>query len=421
MQAKDLKKIKIPDCPGVYFFYRGKRILYIGKATSLRDRVRSYFREDLIVARGPGILDMTVKANKIDWKKTDSVLEALILESALIKKHQPHYNVQDKDDKSWNYVCISKDSLPKILIVRGRNLKRKDYNSCFGPFTSGSALKEALKIIRRIFPYFDSESSKKNNKVFYSQLGLTPEGIEEYKNNIKHLKLFFQGKKKKILQELKRKMKNLAKDKKFEQAGEIKRQIFALEHINDIALIKEENLTPFIFSVLRPSPNTGRIPRTFKTERDSAFSGPLRIEAYDVAHLSGKNMVGVMTVTEGREPAKSEYKKFIVRSQTGANDTGALEEILSRRFRHSEWGLPDLVVVDGSDPQINVAKRVLLRYRLKIPVVSVVKDERHKARAIKGDETIIKQHGKAILLANAEAHRFAIKFYRSKSRKNLLK
>ena len=132
-------------------------------------------------------------------------------------------------------------------------------------------------------------------------------------------------------------------------------------------------------------------------------------------------MVGVMTVIENGEIAKNEYKKFIIRTQTGANDTGALEEVLSRRLRHTEWGIPSLIVVDGSTAQINVANRVLSRYQFKIPVVSVVKDDRHKAKAIIGDENIIKKYKSLILLANSESHRFAIKFYRAKSRKNMLK
>jgi excinuclease ABC subunit C len=137
--------------------------------------------------------------------------------------------------------------------------------------------------------------------------------------------------------------------------------------------------------------------------------------------MSGKNMVGVMTVIENGEIAKREYKKFIIKTISGANDTGALEEILSRRFRHTEWGLPNLVVVDGSIAQMNVANNVLNRYQFKIPVVGVVKDDKHKAKAIQGDEKIITCHKGKILLANSEAHRFAVKFYRSKSRKNMLK
>lgn len=145
-----------------------------------------------------------------------------------------------------------------------------------------------------------------------------------------------------------------------------------------------------------------------------------RIEAYDIAHLFGKNMVGVMTVIEDGELAKNEYKKFIVRTQDKSNDTGALEEILSRRLRHSEWGLPDIIVMDGGIAQINTAKSVLNRYQFKIPVVSVVKDDKHKAKAIIGDEEIIKKYKKDILLANNESHRFAITFHKKRRGKDFL-
>ena len=447
MQSQDLKKFHLRDAPGVYFFKKGKKTLYIGKATSLRDRTKSYFSKDLIATRGPSILDMVMQSDQIDYQETDSVLEALILEAELIKKHQPKYNVKEKDDRSWNYVCITKEKIPKVLIIRGKELQEVKQNSLscalpgipggtlgrknfalplsvtFGPYTNGLQLREAMKIIRRIFPYIDGESIKKNNKEFYKQLGLTPEGLKGYKENIKNLKLFFQGKKKKILNNLQKEMKIFAREHKFEKAGEIKKKIFALQHINDIALVKKseefslERSTSSNFSSLRPSSDyAGGTLGKLKIER--SFT---RIEAYDVAHMSGKNMVGVMTVVENGEITKREYKKFIIRTQSEANDTGALEEILARRFRHLEWGLPSLVVVDGSVAQINVAKMVLNRYQFKIPVVGVVKDEHHKAKAIQGDEKIIKKYKSLILLANSEAHRFAIKFYRSKSRKNMLK
>ena len=122
MKSQDLKKLSMPDTPGVYFFYSGRDLLYIGKATSLRDRVKSYFSKDLIETRGPLILDMVFKASTIKWQETDSVLEALILESNLIKKHQPYYNTKEKDDKSWNYICITDEPFPKVLMIRGKDI-----------------------------------------------------------------------------------------------------------------------------------------------------------------------------------------------------------------------------------------------------------------------------------------------------------
>lgn len=415
-----LKASKLPDKPGVYFFMKGQTILYIGKATSLKERTKSYFSKDLIVTRGPMILDMTVQADNIKWQETDSVLEALILESALIKKHQPKYNVKEKDDKSWNYVCITQDDLPKVVIVRGRNIQSTPWRRCkfYGPYTNGIQLKEALKIIRKIFPFLDDKS--KNNYEFYRQIKLVPENTD-YAKNIKNIKLFFEGKKKKIIQNLKKEMLACAKKKEFEKAGEIKKKIFALQHIQDISLIKAEK-SSFIGSLSGlASPALALGPSACERPSKENFSAFVRIESYDIAHMYGKNMVGVMTVIENGEIAKNEYKKFIIRTQNGANDTGALEEVFSRRLRHTEWGIPSLIVVDGSTAQINVANKVLARYQFKIPVVGVVKDDKHKAKAIMGDENIIKRYKSLILLANSEAHRFAINFHRAKSRKNMLK
>ena len=410
MHSSKLKQFKLPNKPGVYFFLGKRReVLYIGKATSLKDRVKSYFSSDLIATRGPLILDMVTQAICIDYKETDSVLEALILEAELIKKHQPRYNTKEKDNKSWNYVCFTKEDVSKVVVVRGRNLDISKYQAWYGPFTNGLQLREALKIIRRIFPFIDLSASKKQNFEFYRQLGLVPEAKIEYKKNITNLKLFFQGKKKKIVLHLKKEMMKLAKDKKFEKAGEVKKKIFALEHINDIALIKEYPLPA--------SPYVGGGALSLS----KGGGGISRIESYDIAHMSGKNMVGVMVVIEDGEPAKSEYRKFIIRTQSNAHDTGALEEVLSRRLRHTEWGLPDLIVLDGSTAQVNVGKKVLSRYQFDIPIVSVVKDDAHKPKAIMGDEDLIKNYKAAILLANSEAHRFAIHFHKNKRSENFLK
>ncbi len=406
MEAKSLKKIKMPDKPGVYFFLASPKldakpgkdstILYIGKATSLKSRVRSYFGKDLIATRGPIILDMVFKAKDIKWQETDSVLEALILEANLIKKHQPYYNTKEKDDKSFNYVGITKESLPKVVVVRGRVLDKKMFSDVYGPYPNGNQLKEALKIIRKIFPFYDDKS--KNYKEFYRQIELAPntEKREEYVRNIRNIKLFLSGKKSKIITDLKRDMKSYAKEQKFEQASAIKRQIFALEHINDVFLIKSNNI--YVSS-----------------------QASFRIEAYDIAHMSGKNIVGVMTVVEDGNVNKNEYRKFKIKTQSGSNDTGALLEVLERRLSHPEWKYPNLIVVDGSTAQINVATKLIKSVGMNTPVVAVTKDEHHRAREIKGDKDIVRKYEKEILLANSEAHRFAIKYHKDMRNKNFLK
>jgi len=450
MTKKDFKKIIIPDSPGVYFFLRGKEIIYIGKATSLRDRVKSYFGNDLIGTRGPIVLDMVFQANNIKTQKTDSVLEALILEANLIKKYQPRYNTKEKSDKSFNYVCITKEDLPKVIIIRGRNLKKNEENfyargsqpvlgegrrtknllysslGTFGPYPNSSQLKEALRIVRKIFPFLDEKS--KNYLEFYKQINLVPDLKDKkmYKQNIKNIILFFSGKKQQILKNLKKEMSEYSRLHQFEKAGEIKRQIFALQHINDVALIKRtkefslEGLSQADGpSVSAPLASGDSDP--IKRDSLDSFNSMFRIEAYDVAHMSGRNMVGVMTVVEDGEINKSEYKKFKIKTQTGSNDTGALAEVLERRLAHPEWQYPKLIVVDGGKAQINTARKILSKYGIQIPVVSVLKNEHHKPKAIMGDKIYAKKHETEILLVNSEAHRFAIAYHKNLRGKNFLK
>ena len=435
MKSQDLAKLKISDTPGVYFWKQGNKTLYVGRATSLRDRVRSYFSADIIVTRGPRIVDMVTKATTIKFQETDSVLEAVILEANLIKKLQPYYNVQEKDDKSFNFVIITKEKFPRIIVVRERNLDSVSYpiQDSFGPFTSGDALKESLKIIRKMFPFLDERSYHKRQSPFYRQIGLSPETAseesrKEYLKNIRHIRLFFQGKKGAVIKSLTREMKTCAKAREFEKAGEIKNKIFALEHIRDVSLIKEEETTSgggYVFE---------RVSRSEAHKRENmpaAAWSSFRIEAYDVAHTSGKESVGVMTVIIDGELAKNEYRKFRLDKNIGNNDTKSLAELLRRRANHLEWGIPNMIVIDGGKGQLGVARKLANANFQNSPnqmeaqtvenshsplsrakIVSVVKDDRHKARAILGLKNADKNLEKSILLANAEAHRFAIAYHR---------
>lgn len=414
MIRASLDKLRLPETPGVYL-WRDKedKILYIGKATSLRDRVRSYFSNDIIKTRGAHIVDMVFKAETVTYQETMNALEALILEANLIKKYKPYYNTKEKDDKSFNCVAITKELFPRVLLVRQKDIDTKNktvkvlrdpkpitYDVVFGPYPNSSSIKEALRLLRRIFPFRDLASSKKDNSVFYRQIGLSPdtsskEAQLQYKKTISSLKQIFQGKFQSLLKNLKKEMMIYAKKQDFEKAEEIKQKVFALEHIQDISLIKRD--------------------------LESGVHGEdFRIEAYDIAHISGSSMVGVMTVVTNTSSQKSEYRKFIIRGFTKANDAGALREILVRRFAHPEWSFPQAIVVDGNIIQSNVADGVLKDLELDIPIIAVTKDERHRPKAITGSKTIIETHKYAILLANNEAHRYAITFHKARRKKSFM-
>lgn len=407
MNSQALKKSNLPDKPGVYFFRdnRGK-ILYIGKATSLRDRVRSYFSNDVIATRGPAIVDMVTKSAKVTFEPTDSVLEALILEANLIKQHQPYYNVKEKSDKSFYYVVISNEPMPRVLLIRGRNIKQDKSlgvkpKYIFGPFPSGGSLKEALKIIRKIFPFIDKASYQKDKYEFYRQLGLTPDATDitarkEYAQTINNIKLLFEGKKKAIIDRLKKEMNAAAKKMAFERANDIKKTIFALEHIRDVSLIKQDTIDA------------------------EALAQQYRIEAFDVAHTSGNDTIGVMTVVIGSKAEKTEYRTFNIKTDRKGSDVHALQELIARRFNHPEWDYPRLIVADGGKVQKKTIETELEKYGLAIPVVAVVKDMHHRPKALLGKQDIITSRQREILLANNEAHRFAIGLHRKKRSKTSL-
>lgn len=415
MKRQDLEKCGLPDTPGVYFFRDTEgNILYIGKATSLRDRVRSYFNPDLMKSRGLRLVSMITAAHTVTYQTTESVLEALLLESKLIKDNVPPYNAKEKDNRSFTCVVITKEEFPRVLAMRTREYEKrftkKDTIAVYGPFASLTQLRDAMKIIRRMFPYRDrcevrgagsdeeirsqqvEDQVRKRSACFNAQLGLCP-GVctgaiskEEYKRHISNIQKLFEGKKTELKKDLEKQMKDHAKKHAFEKAAQVRNTLFALDHIKDISLIKDDEIVSF---------------------KDSAF----RVEGYDVAHIFGTDRVGVMTVIEGKEKMTDEYRKFKLPERTN-DDYAGLHEIILRRFGHKEWRYPDLIVIDGGVGHKQTAEKILAGLGLLIPVVSVVKDERHKPKDILGASLHVDNHKKEILLVNAEAHRFAIGYHK---------
>lgn len=406
MLKTQLTSYNLPDAPGVYVFRDGRgKPLYVGKATSLKDRVRSYFATDLIGARSPAIAGMVVEAKKLTWQETGSVLEALILEANLIKRYAPRYNTDEKDNKSFNYLVITKEDFPRVLVVRGRELAQNDIGKVryvFGPYPQGGSLKEALKIVRRIFPFRDRCQPAQagvpgaGKPCFNAQLGLCP-GVcsgavskRQYAGALRHVILLFSGKMRSLRAALAKEMKAAVKAEAFEDAAALKRQLAALDHIRDVSLIRDE----------------------FRSTSGGVVGGAsARIEAYDVAHTSGAETVGVMTVVEDGEVVKKEYRTFKIRSVSN-NDTAALAEMLARRLAHPEWRMPRVIVVDGGKAQLNAARAVLERAGVGIPLVGVVKNERHKPERLIGETGVLERFEREVLLGNSEAHRFAVSFHR---------
>ncbi len=405
MKRTYLDKHPLPDAPGVYIFRdRLRRPLYIGRATSLKDRVKSYFSPDLIATRGPRLVDMVTKAVSLTHTETSNVLEAIFLESALIKKYQPYYNVAERDDKSSQYVVITNEEWPRVFLERVRDFDQARHAgelpyplmAFYGPFLDITLIKEALKILRRIIPFRDKKSVDSRHEEFYRSLGISPEKRVEddkkrYRKTILYLKLFFAGESERLRKTAEKDMKSDAKAMRFEDAAKQRKLLYALNHINDVSLIK-------------------------RSKQNGAHT--FRIEAFDVAHLSGQNVVGAMSVAVNGVVTNSEYRKFKM-SREANDDLRGLIEILNRRLNHPEWPYPDLIAVDGGETHKKAAESVLKARRISIPVVAVVKDERHKASRLIGISEIIKEHKQAIIHANSEAHRFALAYHRGSLRKSV--
>lgn len=406
MTQEEYKKNNLPKSSGVYYFKKGEDMLYIGKATNLAHRTSSYLQKNLMETRGPLIVKMVEDADTLIWTETDSALEALILESYLIKQHQPVYNTREKDNRSYNYVVITNELAPRVYTLRQRTLRiieGKQDNSLmhvFGPFPDREQLQTSLKIIRKIFPFHGKKTIHKNNIEFYKQLGLVPNSLDSearkvYMKNIEYIALFFQGKKRSLVRKIEKNMMQKAKELKFEQAAVMKRQLYSLKHIRDMALLKHNF-------------------------EGAQYLNNFRMEAYDIAHIQGNAMVGVMVVHSGNQIDTSEHRVFNIHSVDRANDTAALSEVMSRRLNHQEWPYPQIIVVDGAVAQKRAIEKVLREHNLTIPVMAVVKDERHKAREILGQKKISEKYNKEIVALNAESHRFALKQHIQKRDKKFL-
>ncbi len=399
MQKNDLSKLNLPSVSGVYLFKKGHTVLYVGKATNLRDRVRSYFDDDLITTRGPRVVDMVTRADKLLYETTPTVLEALVREAVLIKKYNPKANIEGKDDKTFLYTVITREPIPRVLVVRGKDLNEKRTQArgvrisyVFGPFPSGTQLREALRLIRRIFPFYDTErpvtTTGKHIRTkieFNRQIGQYPRDISQadYRHSIRSIAIFLAGRAKELRKTLTHDMMRAARTEQFEIATQYKRELFALDHVQDVSLIKEDD--------------------------KQGVAGP-RIEAYDTAHISGTSAIAVMVVIEDGTPQKRSYRTFRIIGK-GNDDIASLREVLSRRLAHDKWCLPRAIVVDGGKIHKKAAESVLADAGVAIPVVALVKDDKHHPREIIGARLACISE-RDIILANSEAHRFAISRHR---------
>ena len=372
-------KLKLlPREPGVYF-HKSKtgEVIYIGKAAILKNRVRQYFQKSRPF--DPKTESLVAEIFDTDWVTVETEIDALFLESEMIKRYKPRYNILLRDDKSQQYIRIQmKDEYPAVSFTRGPMDDGADY---FGPYYNGPAIKKAMKYLRKVFPYSTHETMPGRVCLQY-HIGLCP-GVEEakispaaYRKNLLKLELYLRGGRKQLVKDLEKEMVQLAKESKFEDAALVRNQIKDLKELQRQIIFSDKEFLDI--------------------SKDQALVGlqqllglkdiPKRIEGYDISHMQGTNNVASMVVSTNGLADKASYRKFKMQIP-GNNDFAHMSETMKRRFsgRHKDWPTPDLILIDGGKGQLSSALESVEGYNLNIPVIGLAKrDEEivvHKTRS----------------------------------------
>jgi excinuclease ABC subunit C len=418
----------LPEAPGVYLYKNEKnKIIYVGKAKNLKKRVSSYFSKNALDTK---TMKLVADIVSIDHIQVGSEVEAFLLESVLIKKHKPFYNIQLQDDKFFPYIKISKGDDPYVVITR----KVEDDNAYyFGPYTNTADLKIILKALRRIFP-FQSVKNHPKRKCLYYHLGLCPcipvmpENLEGYKKNLIHIRSFLNGKKQTLQRDLKKEQAQFIKSEEFEEAAAVQRKIESIERLTS------EHYSPFQYAE-KPDFYFERIKNEVDSlvqilsEYDPRVTKLERIECYDISNIQGKQATGSMVVLVNGDVSKKDYRRFKIKTKSTPDDFFMMNEMLTRRLKN-DWPFPDLFVIDGGKGQVSAAMGALKNAGVDIPLIGLAKREEIIVLPIpmygnKYDFEEIKLPKETpginmLRRIRDEAHRFAITYHRLLRKKNML-
>ena len=424
------QKLKtLPSSPGVYFHKnKAGEIIYVGKAAVLKNRVRQYFQKS---KKDPKTEALVAEIFDTDWVVVDTEMDALFLEAEMIKRYMPKWNILLRDDKTVSYVRIDlNNEIPYVSLTRNPMDDKATY---IGPFYGKSVIERALRTLRRIFPYYNKPYTGK--KTLDTDLGLTP-GIEinkttpkDYRRNLKKLVRYLRGGREKLLDEIEKNMYEESRKGNYELAAEARNQLDGLRALKKRIIFSDKEFLDISSD------------QALKQLQDLLHLSvpPRRIEGYDISHQSGNDTVGSMVVFINGASARSEYRKFKIRTSRN-DDLKSMQEIIRRRLKHNEWEFPDLIILDGGKTQINAVLPLIRPYN--IPIIGRDKSGDHARNA--EVKLIIPKHStqegaldssettclelpsgshiaRLVARIDEEAHRFAITYHSLLKRKNMLK
>ncbi|MBR3323621.1 UvrB/UvrC motif-containing protein [Candidatus Saccharibacteria bacterium] len=414
------EKLKtLPAEPGVYFHKnQAGEIIYVGKAAVLKNRVRQYFQKS---QKDPKTAALVREIYMTDWIVVDTEMDALFLESEMIKRYMPKWNILLRDDKTVSYVRIDmKSPVPYVSMTR---TPMDDKATYIGPFYAKLPVEKALRILRKVFPYYVKPFDGK--KTLDTDLGLTP-GIEigrttpaEYKKNLRRLTRYLEGDRVKLLRDLEKQMKEASKKGEYEEAAKLRNQLFGLKELKKKIVFSDKE-----FLDISSDQALLQLQRILNLNEP-----PKRIEGYDISHQAGANAVASMVVFTNGVADRSKYRKFKIRQSNKQDDLASMREVLERRLKHQEWDYPDLIILDGSIQQISAVKDIL--QAKNIPVIgrdksgdhgrnaevkiAIYENDDYKILPLASDSHV----AKLIARIDEESHRFAITYHTLLKRKSL--
>lgn len=400
-----------PESPGVYLFKDSQgRIIYIGKAKSIKKRVQSYFNRFLCAKTQA----LVAKIADVKYIVTDSEPQAELLEASLVKDCQPYYNISLKDDKSFPLIKITDEEFPVISVCRRKRTGEADKSLYFGPYTDAASLRHALKVMRRMFGFRSCKKMPKESCLYF-RLKLCPApcigniNAKEYKKLVNQIKMFFESRYEELLNELAKMMQEAAKAKQFEEAAKIR------DHINALSVFEQGKGHKRSFNELEDLRNLLRLKET-----------PERIEAFDISNISGQEAAGAMVSFYKGLPDKNNYRRFRIRAVAKIDDYGMIREVVARRYlrlKEENLPLPDLILIDGGRQHLLTAQAELKKLGFHIPLVSIAKEKENIYIEDRNYPIRLGSDTPALNLirrARDEAHRFAVAYHHVLRRKKII-